>query len=430
MIPATREKIEFDHLVRVLSGLESTVQFDRTLHGRIARSMFEYHLAEIYDRPGCFGYVGWRTALGQRPPSRQQQLAVFGAFARGAVAARVYLGALEPNEGFGLVKWFDEADGPAGYRVAHDALCKVAAYALDLLQANPGWARLNRVSIALGYGRLRGSALFHQQKPKSPGRMLLDGPAIVETIYGEVPNRCGGMAKGKDSAVKPGGQLGPNSAINKVASFRQSWAALGAPSRSLAASLLSRAPVAPRSISPRSHLKPFLIGFSLDFAQSSPEYARDAHLARTVVDRVLTEFEDLTEDIPGLFVSPRYGDGVAAVLALEARTPEAALSATQEWHRKMLRFCRRTDRVLEACDRLGLRLGMAHELDLKAVTPRLVGVGRKCSPAVEALADSVITRARRCHEIAKAPATAVPTENTVNWLHLQTGDATMLVLDR
>jgi len=430
MKPPTREKIEFDHLVRLLSGLESTVQFNRTLHGRIARSMFDYHLAETYDRPGCFGYVGWRTPRGQRPPSRRQQLVVFGAFARAAVAARVYLGALEPNEGFGMVKWFGDTNDDAGYHEAHDALRRATAYALDLLGADPGWPRLRRVSIVLGYGRLRGSALFHKPKSKVFPRMLLDGPSIVETVYGEVPNRCGGIAKGKDAAVKVGGLLGPNRAVDQVASFRQSWAALCAVRPPPSAGLLRRSPILPRAISPRAHLKPYLIGFSLDFAQSSSEFTKDAHLARTVVDRVLTDFESLTDDIVGLFVSPRYGDGLAAVLALEASTPEAALAASQSWHRRIRRFCRSADRVLNACDRLGLRLGMAHELDREAVTPRLAGVGRTCSPAVEALAGHVITRARLCHDIAKAPATYVRTEKIVNWLHLQPGDVNVMVLHR
>ena len=209
----------------------------------------------------------------------------------------------------------------------------------------------------------------------------------------------------------------------QVMVFRQPWISVQASTASLNQDPVALDCIKPKAIEPDKDLKPFVIGFSLDFAKSQKEYANDPHLARTVIDQILSEFDAITEQIPGLFVSPRFGDGVVAVIVVEATSTQDALNRQdQRWFEFVREFCRSATRRLKGCHELGLRIGMAIDEDTAACAPRLAGVGQTSNPAVDFLASAVIERARRCHAIATAPATYIETRRKASLLWIQPGD--------
>lgn len=421
-----RNKIEFDHLERLLAGLGSPGPAKTGRQGRTARAIFEHFQSRFYDRPGCFAYIGWDTKHGSHAPEAKDQLVIYGAFARSAVANGIYLGALEPNEGFGLVGWRDELLPSTADPYYREAMRHTIHAAADILAGASGWAQTN---LAFGWGRLRGNALV-EGRPYHPW-FLLNGPAVVDTVYGDLPNRCGGLAKGKDPAFAKN-QLPLPSGSSQLMEVRQSWMILHG-SDPLQPAVTSAALVQPdeqpRKITSADR-QPFLIGFSLDFAQSSLEYSRDVHRARTVVDQILAAFEQLADkaDMENFFVSPRYGDGLAAVIVLEINSDAAAFDVNLPWINHVKEFCKFADGLLGQCQLLGLRVAMAIDRDDNACAPRLAGARRTASPIVEPLADRVLTRARRCHDLAKDKTSPVPAIQSVKWLYLPPNKATMDII--
>jgi len=409
---SSRDEVEFRHLGRILGGVGARVPITGGRLGSAARSRFEAHIALLYDRPGCFAYVGWPSAV--HCPT-DVQLQVYGAFAKAAVATRIYLGGLEPAEGFGLACWREPAPKPMdpAYDEAYTGMMRTVEHALHILNVAGPNEIVAATRIALGCGRLRGSCLFGLQSD----RVLLDGPRAVETLYGDIPNRCGGIAKGKDPVAKK--LFGTSAGIGTVTVFRQPWTHFylrpntaaprissvwsGAP---VPADLIEQLTLAPIAI-PAGAPQPFLIGLSLDFAKSSLEFGADAHRARSVVDRILTDLENLaSKPSNGLYVSPRYGDGVAAVVATEAADRAAAMKAP--WFTWFQSFLGNAGGQLGQCKHLGLRIGLAVELDNEACTARLAGLSRHSSPAVEPIAQKVIDSARSCHNFVKNQSPALP----------------------
>lgn len=417
------DEFVFNRLGRILGGYDTTLDFKQDRWGRISRTMLAAHIAGKYDRFGCFCYVGWESSEKQPPPSRRSQIAILAAFARAAVAARVYLGALEPDEGFGMAVW-QNPPAPAETAAAMDpisAMRSVIAHALALLSKSAsGRAALLDTRIAMGCGRLRGGSLLGGQTP----HVILNGPAIVERFYGELPNRCGAIAKGKDGEAN---QLFPATRppLGQITVFWQAWTRFyhRVPDAAVPNKLIEKEHIEPRR-PPGNILRLFLIGFSLDFAQSRLEYESDAHRARAAVEHILRTFDALTQKIPGLYISPRYGDGVAAVIVVDASTTAEALDESLPWFKEFKGFVQNANEQLSNCSKLGLRIGMAVQEDLKACAPRLAGVSQLSSPAVETLADSVVSSARKCHHIAKHHQNIVAEKN-VKWLWLESGKQTV-----
>ncbi len=411
-----RDAVEFDHLEWILAGVAPKLNVGGSRSGRAAKAMFETHMRDRYEHAGCFAYVGWAKRDGLHIPSSDLQQKIYAIYARAAVAAKVYLGAMEPNEGFGLAAWVDKCGGSLEASVASvpiQAMLTTASLAADLLAKEVSNEKLRTTRMVLGYGTLRGKALL-----SAPSHMmLLAGPVCVESLYGEIPNRCGGIAKGKDTIAnrvfKDADLLNPTEA---VIVYWQPWSRLTykrnqllPPTSSDVAStsgknpaipdeLLEIYPTKPREIRGNEN-KPYLIALSLDFAQSRAEYKSNAHLARTVVDQILVAFDDLAKRSVGMFVSPRYGDGVSAVIVVEAPSESDALNI--EWLASIKGFRDFATALLRNCKGLGLRIGMAADLDVVACAPRLAGVAQTSSPAVDTLANKVITRARQCHDAAK-----------------------------
>ena len=369
------------------------------------------------DRVGCFGYVGWRA---KNVPDRTIQLAIYGAYARASIAAGVFLGALEPNEGFGLAALVDGEMPPQDILDPLNQMRKVVAYATAILCSD----NTSLPCVALGLGLLRGN---WPEKGEEPCDIMgLVGPEMVERIYGELPNRCGGLAKGKDSSnVKL-----PVTTVGKtqpVIVFRQPWT-LGcvtvADTRTeIPDSLINLEDIQGQELDSKLQAKrPYVVGLSLDFAKSQEEFRRNAYRARLVIDEVLVKFENLAKPSGGLFVSPRFGDGLAAVVVVEANTEQNLLE--QKWRKDLSEFCREAAGLLRGCQKLGLRVGMAISLDFRACAPRLAGIMRTRSSAVETLAEEVIGLARQCHEFAKEKPEIIT--HRLACLQFQNGEVTQI----
>lgn len=425
-----REEMEFNYLGRILGGVGAKVPITSGRLGSGARARFEAHIALHYDRPGCFAYVGWSAV--PKCPANVQWL-VYGAFARAAVAAHIHLGGLEPAEGFGLACWLEPVPKPMhkAYDDAFGAMKSTIGYALHILGKEGTEGVASGTRIAVGCGRLRGSWLFGPQS----GRVLLDGPRAVETVYGDIPNRCGGMAKSKDPVAKKLFK-DRNEHIGLVSLYRQKWAYFNLQGGEPQTAVWSGAPVPADQIEqitilpekiPTGAPQPFLVGLSLDFAKSSVEYGLDAHRARAVVNRILSSLEEMAGPQTGVYVSPRYGDGLAAVVAVEAPDANAVLRAP--WVAQFNTFVNAAKDQLAPCQQLGLRIGLAIEQDLEACTPRLAGLSRVSSPAVEPIAQSVIDKARSCHVLSKERKPDVLVSRTVQVFQLVEGvplDVTVL----
>lgn len=394
----SKEIIEFKHLVRILGDVGTRIRLASSRTGRNARAIFEGHLASEYDRVGCFAYVGWHHDHDLRFPLEEEQLSVYAAYARAAVASGVYLGAMEPKEGFGLVIWEDgnrRRDYSKALRATLDRMMQLAVHAATEMRSLSNNV-LASTSFVVGRGLLRGEKLFDSM-PSSPPK-ILDGPQVVESIFGDIPNKCGTIAKGKDPRATKffGGTL--PSPLEGVILYSQPWILMGTSgangkNRRISGFVLEMKPLPRSKIGPR-HLKPFLIGLSLDFAQSSDEYRSNAHLARTIIDQILCKLESYARSTD-LFISPRYGDGVGAVMVLEAITEN---HAKEQAIQRLMPFCRMVSKTMRPCGNLGLRVGMAIEEDMLASAPRLAGVGHTSVAAVELIAKDVILRAREAQD--------------------------------
>ncbi len=409
----TAPEIEFDHFERILAGVGTRLKMRQTRAGRTARAMLEARVAEQYDRAGCFCYAGWKVTNDRPAPPVEEQLRIYAAFANSAVAAGVYLGALEPNEGFGLADWNPSDEPSAGWdhATAVEKMTGMLARAGTLLAGRMPSEEFAPMRVALGFGRLRGKALLWPPQ-QSDQPKILAGHGVVQTIYGEIPNRCGALAKGKDVE---GEALLAGKSVNfpgHYIRYRQPWTRMefrtgtSSGTRPMVPGpildTLIEDQAVPAAVIDPAEPQIFLVGFSLDFAQSRREYQVNANLARTIVNRILSEWEELAtrdDGISGMFISPRYGDGVAAVIVVEADTPTAVRQ--RPWFIKLADFCKSATHWLQHADQLGLRIGMAIEPDSEAAAPRLAGLGRTASPAIERLAEKVIGRARDCHGLAK-----------------------------
>lgn len=419
----------------LLGGFETNLELDSDPRQRAARAMIEAHLIDKKDVAGCFGYVGWPGANLKpklRVPNARDQYRIYGAFAQAAVAAEVYLGALEPNEGFGLAVWTPKSSGfSGGYLQARATMEKLIAYAAWLLTETPD-ELLAVTSVAIGCGKLSGDAhladeelakflqeqMREARRLKSPGARpqflrALRGPLVVETFYGEIPNRCGATAKGKDAPPLP---LRDSDGIVRYSLFQQAWTQLFGqmalnhdkltdarrPGRDPVAKrehqLIESCRIRPQPIPPYC-ARPYVVGLSLDFAQSRKAYGRNAHRARAVVDQVLTEFSALAANSKSMFISPRYGDGVAAVVAVEAASVMAVKRGP--WVQKLRHFVKTANQSLRDSHGLGLRIGLALARDEDAVAPRLAGLDISSCTAVEAFELPVVQEARACHPLAK-----------------------------
>lgn len=408
---------DFNPLERLLGGFDTELNLDGDRIHRGARAMLEAHLIAQKDLAGCFAYVGWpgkNVTPARRVLTEDQQREVYAAFAEAAVARRVYLGALEPDEGFGLACWPDGKHGFTGnYIAGRRSMERVVAHAVHLLGRKR--SLLAATTVAIGSGRLRGET--RGQSPLRPGTLVaLRGPKIVERLYGEVPNRCGAIAKGKDAGVQPLPKLRVGARAARTVLFFQPWTKLFGQReltktkledqrhRRLSSITLSDhclweiMEIKPAAM-PQNALLPYLVGLSLDFAQSRQAYDRDAHRTRAVVDEILRDFGILAEKNPAMFISPRYGDGVAAVVTVEATSLAAA--RVGPWLADIRGFVWRASRHLGRAHGLGLRVGLAVDRDQEAFAPRLGGLEQASCTAVETLGIGVITRARDCHPAAK-----------------------------